>query len=53
MTVQLDCPWCQDEVAFTVNEAEDEMVCSECNTHLSFAPDPLVTYGLLYQPAAA
>ena len=53
MTIQLDCPWCQDEVAFTVDEADEEMVCSACNTRMTFAPDPVTTFGLLYEPAAA
>jgi transcription elongation factor Elf1 len=53
MTIQFDCPWCQDEVAFTVDETDDEMVCSACNTRMAFAPDPKTTFGLLYEPAAA
>jgi hypothetical protein len=52
MTIQLDCPWCQDEVTFTVDETDDEMVCAECNTRMTFAPDPVTTFGLLYEPAA-
>jgi hypothetical protein len=53
MTIQLDCPWCQDEVTFTVDETGDEMVCTACNTRMAFAPDPVTTFGLLYEPAAA
>jgi hypothetical protein len=53
MTVQLTCPWCEDEVAFSVDEADDELVCSACATHVAFAPDPVTTFSLLYEPAAA
>lgn len=53
MTVLLDCPWCKDEVAFTVDAAHDELVCSACDIHLAFAPDPATTYELLYETAAA
>jgi DNA-directed RNA polymerase subunit RPC12/RpoP len=52
MTVQLICPWCQDEVAFSVSEAEDEIVCEACSTRMPFAPDPSTTFGLLYGAAA-
>ena len=52
MTIQLDCPWCQDEVTFTVNETDDQLVCSNCSTRMDFAPDPGVTYDLLYAVAA-
>jgi transcription elongation factor Elf1 len=51
MTVQFTCPGCEDEVAFTVDEMEDELVCSACATRMAFAPDPLITYNLLYQAA--
>jgi hypothetical protein len=51
MTVQLDCPWCLEEVAFVVDEAEDEMVCGGCSTRMAFAPDPVTTYEILYQAA--
>jgi hypothetical protein len=53
MNIQLDCPWCQDEVTFTVNETDDELVCSACSTAMAFAPDPVITFDLLYQPVAA
>jgi hypothetical protein len=53
MNIQLSCPWCLDEVAFTVDEADEELVCSACSTRMSFAPDPVVTFGLLYEAAAA
>jgi len=53
MTIQLDCPWCLDEVTFTVDETDDEMVCTACNTRMAFAPDPVTTFGLLYEAAAA
>jgi DNA-directed RNA polymerase subunit RPC12/RpoP len=52
MTIQLDCPWCQDEVTFTINETDDELVCAACSTRMAFAPDSAITYGLLYEPAA-
>jgi DNA-directed RNA polymerase subunit RPC12/RpoP len=52
MTVQLICPWCEDEVAFEVDEAADEIVCSACGTRTEFAPDPVLTYSLLYEAAA-
>jgi hypothetical protein len=52
MTIQLSCPWCTDEVTFTVNETDDELVCGSCSTRMDFAPDPGVTYELLYAPAA-
>ena len=52
MNIQLSCPWCTDEVTFTINEADEELVCSSCSTRMDFAPDPVVTYDLLYAPAA-
>jgi hypothetical protein len=52
MTIQLTCPWCTDEVTFTVDEADQELVCSACSTRMDFAPDPGVTYELLYATAA-
>ena len=51
MTVQLDCPWCQDEIAFEVDETAEELVCSECGIRTEFAPDPVATFGLLYDAA--
>jgi DNA-directed RNA polymerase subunit RPC12/RpoP len=53
MNILLDCAWCDDEVVFTVDEADDELVCSACNTRMAFAPDAATTYGLLYEAAAA
>jgi len=53
MNILLDCTWCGDEVAFTVDEADDELVCPACNTRTAFAPDPSTTFALLYEPAAA
>jgi DNA-directed RNA polymerase subunit RPC12/RpoP len=54
MSVLLDCAWCGDEVVFTVDEADDELVCSACNTRTVFAPDPQTTFALLYEtPRAA
>jgi len=52
MTIQLSCPWCTDEVTFTINEADEELVCSSCSTRMDFAPDPGVTYELLYASVA-
>ena len=52
MTIQLTCPWCTDEVTFTIDEADEELVCGGCATHMDFAPDPGVTYELLYASAA-
>lgn len=51
MNISLTCPWCEDEVAFTVAETDDELVCSACSTHIDFAPDPITTFELLYQAA--
>jgi DNA-directed RNA polymerase subunit RPC12/RpoP len=53
MNILLDCAWCGDEVVFTVQETDDELVCSACNTRMAFAPDPAVTFSLLYEPAKA
>jgi len=53
MNILLDCAWCGDEVVFSVNEADDELVCSACNTRTAFAPDPTTTFVLLYEPAKA
>jgi hypothetical protein len=47
----LTCPWCEDDVAFAVDEADDELVCSACNTRIAFAPDPVTTFSLLYEAA--
>jgi hypothetical protein len=52
MTIQLSCPWCTDEVAFTINEADEELVCTSCDTRMDFAPDPGVTFELLYAAVA-
>ena len=52
MTIQLTCPWCEDELAFLVDETADELVCSGCAMRMQFAPDPEVTYNLLYASAA-
>lgn len=51
MTVHLICPWCADEVAFEVEAGSDELLCSACGTSFDFAPDPAVTYALLYEAA--
>jgi len=53
MNILLDCAWCGDEVVFVVNETDDELVCSACNTRTAFAPDPATTFALLYEPARA
>ncbi len=53
MNILLDCAWCGDEVVFSVNETDDELVCSACNTRMAFAPDPATTFSLLYEPAKA
>jgi hypothetical protein len=53
MTVQLTCPWCQDEVDFEVHETADELVCSACSIRSDFAPDAATTFNLLYEPLAA
>lgn len=53
MTIQLICPWCEDEVAFTIDDAAAELTCNGCATRMAFAPDPATTYDLLYEPAAA
>ncbi len=53
MNILLDCAWCGDEVVFSVDETDDELVCSSCNTHMAFAPDPATTFALLYEPARA
>jgi hypothetical protein len=53
MNILLDCAWCGDEVVFSVDEADDELVCSACNSHMAFAPDPTITFGLLYEQAQA
>ena len=52
MTIQLSCPLCQDEVTWEVDESADELVCGGCAARVAFAPDPAITYGLLYEPAA-
>jgi len=52
MTIQLSCPLCQDEVTCEVDESADELVCGACAARVAFAPDPVITYGLLYEPAA-
>lgn len=53
MNILLDCAWCGDEVVFSVDESDDELVCSACNTRMAFAPDPATTFALLYEPAQA
>lgn len=51
MNVLLTCPWCEDEVAFAVDETADELVCTACDTRMAFAPDPVATFSLLYEAA--
>ena len=53
MNILLDCAWCGDEVVFSVDMTDDELVCSACNTHMAFAPDPTTTFALLYEQAQA
>jgi hypothetical protein len=53
MNILLDCAWCGDEVAFTVTEADDELACTACHNRMDFAPDPAITFGLLYERARA
>jgi hypothetical protein len=53
MNILLDCASCGDEVTFEVNETDDELVCSACNTRMDFAPDPSITFALLYEGALA
>lgn len=53
MNILLDCAWCGDEVVFEVNETDDELTCSACNTRMALAPDPATTFALLYEPAHA
>ena len=53
MNILLDCASCGDEVVFSVHETDDELVCSACNTHMAFAPDPSTTFALLYEQAQA
>jgi hypothetical protein len=48
MDIQLDCPSCYDEVTFSVDLAEEELVCTACNTRMDLAPDPITTFELLY-----
>ncbi len=51
MNIQLNCPWCEDEVRFEVDESEDELVCSACGTRMAFAPDPVAAFSLIYEAA--
>jgi hypothetical protein len=51
MNIQLDCPWCDQEADFEIREADDDLVCGACGTRTAFAPDPVVTYSLLYDTA--
>ena len=53
MNILLDCGGCGDEVVFSVDEADDELICSACNIRTAFAPDPAITFALLYEPARA
>ncbi|HEU5324579.1 MAG TPA: hypothetical protein VFV59_01745 [Candidatus Limnocylindria bacterium] len=53
MNILLDCAWCGHEVVFSVDETDDELVCSACNTRMAFAPDPVTTFALLYETAQA
>jgi hypothetical protein len=53
MNIQLDCPWCEDQVDFTVDLADEVLACTACNTRMDFAPDPATTFALLYEAAQA
>jgi hypothetical protein len=48
MNLLLECPWCEDVVAFSVDLADEELICTACNTRMDLAPDPLTTFDLLY-----
>ena len=53
MNILLDCAGCGDEVVFSVDETDDELVCGSCNIRMAFAPDPATTFALLYEALAA
>lgn len=53
MNILLDCAGCGDETVFSVDETDDELVCSSCNIRTAFAPDPSTTFALLYESALA
>lgn len=53
MNILLDCASCGDEVVFSIDVTDDELVCSACNTRVAFAPDPSTTFALLYEQARA
>jgi DNA-directed RNA polymerase subunit RPC12/RpoP len=53
MNILLDCAGCGDEVVFSVDETDDELVCGSCNIRMAFAPDPATTYALLREALAA
>ena len=53
MNILLDSAWSEDEVVCTVDETVDELVCSACNTRMDFAPDPAITFAMLYQAPEA
>ena len=53
MNILLDCAGCGDEVVFSIDETDDELICSACNIRTAFAPDPAITFALLYEPARA
>jgi DNA-directed RNA polymerase subunit RPC12/RpoP len=53
MNILLDCAWCGDERVFSVDEADDELACGACNARVPFAPDPSITFTLLYEGARA
>jgi hypothetical protein len=51
MTILLDCPWCEDEVRFDVDQRSDDLVCPACGLRPEFAPDPATTFALPYEAA--
>ena len=53
MNILLDCAGCGDEVVFSIDDANDDLVCGSCNIRTAFAPDPAVTFALLYETARA
>lgn len=53
MNILLDCPCCQEEVLFEVDQTDEDLVCHGCNTRMAFAPDPVTTFSLLYERAKA
>ena len=39
MEIEIDCPWCAQEMRVARDDLEDQMRCAECGVSFAFAAD--------------